>query len=273
LTAARFRSQLSANLSHTFRLMQSINADARVKPMLTAISKHCLAPVYKAAFTGRVTPDQLPMLSKRSFPVCMSHLYESLVSESHLRHGGRMQLGLFLKGIGLQLDDALAFWRQAMSRRLPPEKFNREYAYNIRHNYGKEGKRASYTPYGCTKIIMSQPSGIAHHYQLACRKVYAYTHGGQVPDNVGNHPNAYFEASAAHHKQPAPAAAGAAAASTPPAVPASAAAAMPPVKPDPGGAADMVVTPPSTPSSAAGTTTTPPSDPERPAPMSVERTS
>jgi DNA primase large subunit len=34
-----------------------------------------------------------------------------------LKHGGRMQLGLFLKGIGLTLQDALHYWRTAMARR------------------------------------------------------------------------------------------------------------------------------------------------------------
>jgi len=144
-----------------------------------------------------------------------------------------MQLGLFLKGIGLSLSDALAFWKQAFSRRTPPEKFDKEYAYNIRHNYGKEGKRVQYTPYGCMKIISSQPGvgdhhgcpfrhsdedqlmallksrGIdregqdqirelvqGHHYQVACTRVWSLTHGNtSVPDTVGNHPNAYFDAS------------------------------------------------------------------------------
>lgn len=41
----------------------------------------------------------------------MRQLHQALRENHHLRHGGRMQYGLFLKGIGLTLEQALQFWR------------------------------------------------------------------------------------------------------------------------------------------------------------------
>ena len=42
--------------------------------------------------------------------------------------------------------------------------FDKQYAYGVRHSYGKEGKRANYTPYSCMKIIMTNtPSQGDHH--------------------------------------------------------------------------------------------------------------
>ncbi|KAG0568931.1 hypothetical protein M758_6G049500 [Ceratodon purpureus] len=234
IVANHFRSMLSQALVLTNRnwtAMFAAQEEDRLTPILEALSKRYLAPDYsKSASGSAVTLQELDGLAMRSFPLCMRHLYLKLQEDRHLRHGGRQQLGLFLKGIGLKLDDALAFWRGAFAPRMPAEKFDKEYAYNVRHNYGKEGKRTDYTPYSCMYIIMSSPgvgdhhgcpyrhfspenlhaalSGMrlspksidevmektrGRHYQLACAATFEGAHSCQC-DGI-NHPNQYFEQS------------------------------------------------------------------------------
>lgn len=57
-------------------------------------------------------------LSKTSFPLCMKQLHSSLKTNHHLRHFGRQQFSLFLKGIGLSLEDALTFWRTEFTKKI-----------------------------------------------------------------------------------------------------------------------------------------------------------
>lgn len=99
LVAARFRSHLSHALSVTSRSLPYLEEDTRVLPMLSALSKRYIGEDYGARepLLDQVRADQVDGLAKVSFPPCMQLLHQSLRRDHHLRHGGRMQYGLFLK--------------------------------------------------------------------------------------------------------------------------------------------------------------------------------
>jgi DNA primase large subunit len=87
----------------------------------------------------------------------------TLRKNSHLKHYGRLQYTLFLKGIGLTMEDCLIFWRHSF-RLITDDTFNKEYRYNIRHAYGDVGGDANrrgrgYSPFSCQKILTEHPPG------------------------------------------------------------------------------------------------------------------
>ena len=240
LLVGEFKSRLSRALQLTQRKwaarFAAEEAD-RLAPLVESLATRYLGDEFGGAARGGdggagVALAELDAAAAQSFPLCMRNLYGHLKDSHHLKHGGRMQLGLFLKGIGLRLEDALAFWRAEFCRKIPGETFEKQYAYGIRHNYGREGKRADYTPYSCLKVIMSTPGAGEHHgcpyrtfseeslraamrgmrlggaavaevlervkgkhYQLACGVAFAATHGGCECDAGVQHPNGYFDAS------------------------------------------------------------------------------
>ncbi|KAF8757031.1 DNA primase small subunit [Rhizoctonia solani] len=125
--------------------------------------------------------------------------------------------------------------------KITDDKFAKEYRYNIRHSYGLEGRRMNYPAKNCVRIITNdEPSSLdnhgcpfrhfssqnltamlersyritlpaeqaeiiklvqGHHYQIACTRVFEYTHrkagmkNGDGLDSQGetvDHPNRYF---------------------------------------------------------------------------------
>ncbi|XP_042294059.1 DNA primase large subunit [Sceloporus undulatus] len=156
-----YRTRLSKALAITARSLPIIQTDERLQPLLSHLSHAYVGPDYSIEKNmGKISIEQIDSLSVKSFPLCMRQLHKALRENHHLRHGGRMQYGLFLKGIGLTLEQALQFWKvEFMKGKVDADKFDKGYAYNIRHSYGKEGKRTDYTPFSCMKIIMSNPPG------------------------------------------------------------------------------------------------------------------
>lgn len=86
-----------------------------------------------------------------------------LRKNAHLKHFGRLQYTLFLKGIGLTLEDCLLFWRRSF-RNITDDEFNSRYKYNVRHAYGDVGgdvnrRGRGYPAYSCQKILTDNAPG------------------------------------------------------------------------------------------------------------------
>ncbi|KAF2359407.1 DNA primase large subunit eukaryotic/archaeal [Trinorchestia longiramus] len=233
LITAFYRTSLSKALAQTCRALPQLEDDERLMMLLQDFDRRYTGSDYssKNATAAAITPAMLDTLAAKAFPLCMRKLHDTLNSNHHLKHGGRMQYGLFLKAAGLSLEDALHFWRSHFTKNMDVEKFDKQYAYTIRHNYGKEGKRTDYSPYSCIKIISgSVGPGDAHgcpfkltdapvlrqrliaygissaaagevvelstkgHYQIACQKYWEAVHNATLDCGV-NHPNQYLEES------------------------------------------------------------------------------
>ena len=102
-----------------------------------------------------IQPD--PFAVARSLPIATGYLWGFVPANPRPYRCCDLTTGVSLQGIGLPVEEAMAFWRAEFAPRTPSDKFEKQYAYNIRHNYGKEGNRKSYTPYSCLKIISATP--------------------------------------------------------------------------------------------------------------------
>jgi DNA primase large subunit len=90
----------------------------------------------------------------------------ALKNQHHLKHYGRLQLGLFFKGLGLSMEESMTMWKSEFTRKadIDADKFEKNYAYNIRHMYGQEGKRNDYKPWNCNKVINLAAPGAGEYH-------------------------------------------------------------------------------------------------------------
>ncbi|KAH7309505.1 eukaryotic and archaeal DNA primase, large subunit-domain-containing protein [Stachybotrys elegans] len=168
IVVGEFTTRLERQLELTARALPRLDEDDRLTPILNHLSKNFITPdsSYLASSTApegaQITAANIDNLSKH-FPACMAHLHRSLRRDAHLKHFGRLQYTLFLKGIGLNLEECLIFWRTGFSK-ITEDVFNKEYRYNVRHVYGDVGgdsnrRSGGYSPYSCQKILTENPPG------------------------------------------------------------------------------------------------------------------
>ncbi|KAI2621006.1 DNA primase, large subunit [Hypomontagnella submonticulosa] len=168
MVIAEFTKRLDRALELTARALPRLDEDDRLTPILDHLSKNFVTPDASYSSTTSSVPGaeinarNIDNLSSH-FPLCMQHLHRSLRRDAHLKHFGRLQYTLFLKGIGLNLEECLVFWRSSFHK-ITDDTFNKEYRYNVRHVYGDVGgdsnrRGGGYSPFSCQKILTEHPPG------------------------------------------------------------------------------------------------------------------
>lgn len=162
-----FRAKMNQSLTVASKAVLLADRDRRMRPILTSIREHHAADARKNEFdtesAERISLNQLPQ-SIVAMPLCMMNMMAKLREQHHLRYAARLQLGNFLKGCGLTMEESLRFWQTEFGKgTIDAAKFEKTYAYNIRHQYGKEGRRKQMTPYACPKIIVDRPAVGEHN--------------------------------------------------------------------------------------------------------------
>lgn len=166
LVVSEFANNLNKELEMTARALPRLDEDDRIVPLLSHLSMGFIAGVSRDLSSsaiqgiegGKITADMVDALVKQHAPMCMRNLHESLQDKGHLRHFGRMQYNLFLKNVGLSVEEAMLFWRRSF-RGMSDDKFNKEYKYNIRWGYGLEGRRVNVQAKNCVAIITQDQPG------------------------------------------------------------------------------------------------------------------
>lgn len=169
ILTARFRIALSKSLSQASRVFTTVTGDyAPVAPLLKSINDQYTGKDYDNDSNNIDGEYQLNSQNvdqyAESMPLCMSMLHNGLKQDAKVKHHGRLQYGLFLKGAGMSMEEHLIYFQKEFTRIMTSEKFNKEYSYNVRHMHGKEGKRASYSAYNCSKIILGTPPNSGDHH-------------------------------------------------------------------------------------------------------------
>lgn len=214
---------------------QMVKADARLEKLIDLLREYNKSTEHyyktdKPIVTSKIDASNVEYLAKEYFPLCMSEILDGLKVKHQLKHWGRLQLGLFLKGIGMRMEDNILLFNNHLGKLSDASKKIQEYKYYIEHMYGKRGKKTDYTPWSCQKIadkaiptsndiygcpfkfysdvhlstaLRSRRLDDAQvrevldarrvGFNIGCRKMFELTHNvTKARPGVGKHPNSYY---------------------------------------------------------------------------------
>ncbi|CAH0399042.1 unnamed protein product [Chilo suppressalis] len=152
-----FFMNLSQRLNKTN--VEVLVSDPRILDLLDKL-KGQINPLLRINHSRQVLYSTQVDKQSQNFPPCMLNLHQQLRKRHRLPHTQRFYYSLFLKDIGMPVDEAVNFWRTEYQQ-MPNgthscchnwEKDEKKFVYGIRHMYGLEGCRKSYSSVNCHRI-------------------------------------------------------------------------------------------------------------------------
>jgi len=238
----KFKTSVRSSLEQAMQGIDIAMQEKRISPFLRTLQENGQTLFFARAQNVQIGPSEklslvnFETLLKRSLPPCMRWTVEAQRDQKkRLKHQGKLQLRPFLREAGFDLKQSLSWWRQEVTRdpEVDESKFEKNFAYDIEHAYGKKGHMKGQNAFGCASVIgfplatagqvhgcpfksmdrdmlktvlkhWSVPTGDIEditrkagdkHYQLACKDFFCKTHPGHTGDGIGNHPNHFFNES------------------------------------------------------------------------------
>lgn len=152
-----FSTNLSQRLINTN--LSSLGMDPRLSNLLVKLSKE-ITTMTSRNYSSNVLFSRNVDNESSFFPPCMLNLHQQLRKKHRLSHTQRFHYSLFLKDIGMPIEEAIDFWRFEYQQAPHGshscchswEKDEKKYLYGIRHMYGLEGCRKNYASVNCQRI-------------------------------------------------------------------------------------------------------------------------
>nr|XP_026498497.1 DNA primase large subunit-like [Vanessa tameamea] len=150
-----FKDNLRNRLSQTN--LDSLHNDPRITDFRRLVRKEI--PILNNSENNILTSNEVDNCSK-NFPPCMLNFHQSLRNKHRLSHNQRFSYSLFLKDIGMPVEEAVKFWRNEYQQ-VPNGKHKcchswkndeKKFIYGIRHLYGLEGGKKNYSSGNCLRL-------------------------------------------------------------------------------------------------------------------------
>lgn len=111
------------------------------------------------------------------FPPCMRNIHLHFRNGHHMNYFMRMQYGIFLKSLGLPLEQTIEFWKEEFTKIMSHEQFLKKYLYAIKYIYGLVGRRANFKCYSCKQIVNNDTY---KDYKINCGCTFAHRHSTEI---------------------------------------------------------------------------------------------